>query len=63
MNKKEINELAARYALMSDTEKKLFLKNEKKRIEALSPSENKSELITIKNILQDLKKDAKSISI
>ena len=63
MTKKEINELAVRYASLSKAEKKGFLKNEKKRIESLSAAENRSELKAIKNILQDLKKDIKSISI
>jgi hypothetical protein len=63
MNKKEINELAVTYASFSEAEKKIFLKNEKKRIESLSATENRLELMTIKNILQDLKNDIKSIPI
>lgn len=62
MNKKEINELAIQYASFSVSEKKDFLLIEKKRIESLSSSENKLELLAIKNILQDLKKETKTIA-
>jgi hypothetical protein len=60
MNKKEINKLARQYASLLEGEKKLFLKNEKKRIESLSTTENKVELNAIKDIVKDLKKDIKA---
>ena len=63
MNKNEINELAVRYASLSEEGKKIFLKNEKSRIQSLSATDNRAELKAIKNILHDLKKDIKKITI
>ena len=61
MNKNELNEQAAKYRLMPKKEKKLFVQEQKERIEKLSPDENKEELKNIQSILVDLKKEIETL--
>ena len=61
MNKKEINEVSAKYASMSKSEKKHFIENEKKRIKSLSASENREELYAIKELLIEMKNEIQTI--
>ena len=61
MNKKEINDMAAKYAAMSKSEKVRFIENEKKRIDSLSASENRKELYAIKKLLIQMKNEIRAI--
>ena len=61
MNKNELNEQAAKYQLMPNEEKKIFVQEQKERIKKLSSDENKEELKNIKSILVDLKKETETL--